>query len=84
MMIAVIGGCAATTSAVLTLLLRSEEKETDIPLALGADKRVKNYRLNSNWLKIAQKCEEILQKKGKNVTAIQCNAIDRQSLTVEH
>ena len=80
MMIAVIGGCADTTSAGLTLLLRSEEKEANIPLALGADKRVKN----SNWLKIAQKCEEILQKKGKNVTAIQCNAIDRQSLTVEH
>ena len=83
MMIAVIGGCAANTSAALTLLLRSEEKETDIPLALGADKRVKIYRLNSKWLKIAQKCVEILQK-GQECDCNQCNAIDRQSLTVEH
>ena len=75
MMIAVIGGCAATTSAVLTLLLRW----ANIPLALGAEKRFKNIPLK---FKLAKNCTKMGRKwiKFGKKDAV----IDRQSLTEEH
>ena len=76
-MIAVIGGCADTTSAVLvlTLLLRW----ANIPLALGAEKRFKNIPLK---FKLAKNCTKMGRKWIK--FGKKDDAIDRQSLTEEH
>ena len=83
-MIAVIGGCADTTSAVLvlTLLLRW----ANIPLALGAEKRFKNIPLK---FKLAKNCTKMCRNLAKRARMslqfnVMHNAIDGQSLTVEH
>ena len=75
MMIAVIGGCADTTSAARTLLLRW----ANIPLALGAEKRFKNIPLK---FKLAKNCTKMGRKWIK--FGKKDDAINRQSLTVEH